>query len=120
MVNKGVGWNPSQGKFYKPIKGEQDTMYQDETLKCRDCGNEFVFTAGEQEFYAQRGFENKPSRCKECRAAKKNAQKSAREMFGAVCVECGKECQVPFKPTEGKAVYCSECFAARRAAQDAE
>ena len=95
-------------------------MYQDETLKCRDCGNEFVFTAGEQEFYAQRGFENKPSRCKECRTAKKNAQKSAREMFSAVCVECGKECQVPFKPTEGKPVYCSECFAARRAAQDAE
>ena len=94
-------------------------MYQDETLKCRDCGNEFVFTAGEQEFYASRGFENKPSRCKECRAAKKNAQKGAREMFDAVCVECGKECQVPFKPTEGKAVYCSECFAAKRAA-DAE
>ena len=89
-------------------------MYQDETLKCRDCGNEFVFTAGEQEFYASRGFENKPSRCKECRAAKKNAQKGAREMFDAVCVECGKECQVPFKPTEGKAVYCSECFAAKR------
>mgnify|MGYP003296557721 CR=1 FL=1 len=42
---------------------------------------------------------------------KKNAQKGAREMFDAVCVECGKECQVPFKPTEGKAVYCSECFA---------
>ena len=84
-------------------------MYQDETLKCRDCGNEFVFTAGEQEFYASRGFENKPSRCKECRAAKKNAQKGAREMFDAVCVECGKECQVPFKPTEGKPVYCSEC-----------
>ena len=53
-------------------------MYQDETLKCRDCGNEFVFTAGEQEFYASRGFENKPSRCKECRAAKKNAQKGTK------------------------------------------
>ena len=51
-------------------------MYQDETLKCRDCGNEFVFTAGEQEFYASRGFENEPSRCKECRAARKNAQKA--------------------------------------------
>ena len=94
---------------------EKKEMYQDETLKCRDCGNEFVFTAGEQEFYASRGFENKPSRCKECRAAKKNAQKGAREMFDAVCVECGKECQVPFKPTEGKAVFCSECFAAKRA-----
>ena len=93
-------------------------MYQDETLKCKDCGNEFVFTAGEQEFYASRGFENKPSRCKECRVAKKNAQKSAREMFTAQCAECGKECQVPFQPTEGKPVYCSECFAAKRAARD--
>ena len=93
-------------------------MYQDETLKCKDCGNEFVFTAGEQEFYAQRGFENKPQRCKDCRIAKKNALKGAREMFGAVCAECGKECQVPFKPTEGKPVYCSECFAAKRANQE--
>ena len=93
-------------------------MFQDKTLKCKDCGNDFVFTAGEQEFYAQRGFENKPSRCKECRAAKKNAQKGAREMFSAVCVECGSECQVPFKPTEGKPVYCSACFAAKREAQN--
>ena len=89
-------------------------MYQDETLKCRDCGNEFVFTAGEQEFYASKGFENKPTRCKECRAAKKNAQRGDREMFAAVCAECGAECQVPFKPTEGKPVYCSACFAAKK------
>ena len=68
-------------------------MYQDKTLKCKECGNEFVFTAGEQEFYASRGFENEPSRCKDCRIARKNAQKGAREMFAAVCVECGKECQ---------------------------
>ncbi len=94
---------------------KRETMYQDKTLKCRDCGNDFVFTAGEQEFYAQRGFENEPSRCKECRAAKKNAQKGAREMFPAVCKDCGAECQVPFKPTEGKDVFCSECFAKRRA-----
>jgi CxxC-x17-CxxC domain-containing protein len=102
------------GRKYLIPTGRRN-MYQDETLKCKDCGNEFVFTAGEQEFYASKGFENKPQRCKECRAARKNAQRSAREMFNAVCVECGKECQVPFKPTEGKAVYCSECFAAKRA-----
>ena len=39
-------------------------MYEDKTLVCKDCGNEFVFTAGEQEFYASRGFENEPQRCK--------------------------------------------------------
>ena len=81
-------------------------MYQDKTLKCKDCGNDFVFTAGEQEFYASKGFENEPQRCKECRSARKNASRGT--------AKCGKECQVPFKPTEGKAVYCSECFAAMR------
>ena len=93
---------------------EERNMYQDETLKCRDCGNEFVFTAGEQEFYASKGFENKPTRCRDCRAAKKNAQKGEREMFSAVCAECGAECQVPFKPTEGKPVFCSACFATKK------
>lgn len=92
-------------------------MYQDKTLKCKDCGNDFVFTAGEQEFYAEKGFQNEPQRCKACRDARKSAARGAREpreMFDAVCAECGKECKVPFNPTEGKAVYCSECFAARR------
>ena len=103
---------------YKSPSEEKESMYQDKTLKCKECGNDFVFTAGEQEFYASRGFENEPSRCKDCRIARKNAQKGAREMFAAVCVECGKECQVPFKPTEGKAVFCSECFAAKKAAQE--
>ena len=90
-------------------------MFQDKTLKCKECGGEFVFTAGEQEFYQEKGFQNEPQRCKACRDARKNSAKGAREMFAAVCAECGKECQVPFNPTEGKAVYCSECFAARRA-----
>ncbi len=89
-------------------------MYQDKTLKCKVCGYDFVLTAVEQEFYATKGFENEPQRCKDCRAARKNAAKGAREMFPAVCAACGKECQVPFKPTEGKAVYCSECFAANK------
>jgi hypothetical protein len=46
-------------------------MYKDETLTCKDCGQEFTFTAGEQEFYAEKGFQNKPQRCKTCRDAKK-------------------------------------------------
>ncbi|MDY3845314.1 MAG: zinc-ribbon domain containing protein [Eubacteriales bacterium] len=90
-------------------------MFQDKTLKCKECGKDFVFTAGEQEFYAEKGFQNEPQRCKECRAARKNAVKAQREMFDAVCAECGKPCKVPFNPTEGKAVYCSECYAARKA-----
>ncbi len=90
-------------------------MYQDKTLKCKDCGNDFIFSAGEQEFYAEKGFQNEPQRCKACRDLRKNAAKGAREMFTAVCAECGKEAKVPFNPTEGKAVYCSECYAAKKA-----
>jgi len=90
-------------------------MFQDKTLKCKECGADFVFTAGEQEFYAEKGFQNEPQRCKACRDARKNAAKGTREMFDAVCAECGKACKVPFNPTDGKPVYCSECFAARRA-----
>ncbi len=89
-------------------------MYEDKTLVCKDCGNEFVFTAGEQEFYAEKGFENEPSRCKDCRAAYKAARRQAREMHDVVCAECGKETQVPFMPKNDRPVYCDECFAKRR------
>ena len=71
-------------------------MYQDKTLVCKDCGAEFVFTAGEQEFYAEKGFQNEPQRCKACRDAKKNAAKPARELFTTTCARCGKEAKVPF------------------------
>ena len=86
-------------------------MYQDKTLVCKDCGSEFVFTAGEQEFYASRGFENEPQRCKTCRDTRKNGGRGQREMFNATCASCGKEAKVPFKPREDRPVYCSECFA---------
>lgn len=86
-------------------------MFEDKTLKCKECGKEFVFTAGEQEFYAERGFENEPQRCKECRAARKNSNKAQKEMFVATCAACGAEAKVPFKPREDRPVYCSECYA---------
>lgn len=86
-------------------------MYQDKTLVCKDCGNEFIFTAGEQEFYAEKGFENEPLRCKECRQLRKQNAKQAREMFEIVCASCGKVDKVPFEPKHDRAVYCSECFA---------
>ena len=89
-------------------------MYEDKTLTCKECGQPFVFTAGEQEFYAEKGFENEPQRCKTCRDARKNATRATREMFDATCANCGKECKVPFKPREDRPVYCSECFAAQK------
>ena len=92
-------------------------MYEDKTLVCKECGKEFVFTAGEQEFYAEKGFENEPQRCKECRDARKMAAKANRVMYDAVCANCGAKCKVPFKPREDRPVYCSECFASMNEAQ---
>ncbi len=89
-------------------------MYQDKTLTCKDCGNEFVFTAGEQEFYAERGFQNEPQRCKACRDARKQATRAPREMLTAVCAECGGEAKIPFQPSDDRPVYCSDCFAKQR------
>ena len=90
-------------------------MYEDKTLVCKECGKEFTFTAGEQEFYAERGFQNEPQRCKACRDARKNggarSNGGERQMFDAVCAACGKACKVPFQPREDRPVYCSDCFA---------
>ena len=89
-------------------------MYEDKTLTCKECGAEFVFTAGEQEFYAERGFQNEPQRCKACRDAKKSAMRANREMYDAVCASCGCPAKVPFEPRNDRPVYCSECFAKMR------
>jgi CxxC-x17-CxxC domain-containing protein len=135
--------------------------YVDKTLTCRECGRQFSFTAGEQEFYASRGLQHEPGRCPECRAARKaaaggatagsaggyadrgygdhggygdrggysdrggygdrsssyGAPRGPRQMYTAVCSSCGGEAQVPFQPTSGKPVYCSDCFAKQRAAR---
>ena len=146
-------------------------MYSDKTLTCADCGQEFTFTASEQDFYAQRGF-TEPRRCASCRASRKAARgdsgggggggssygsygagggysaggyssggdgggyssggggggygggggggygggrdRGPREMFSATCSSCGREAQVPFRPTSGKPVYCSDCFRSQR------
>ncbi len=146
-------------------------MYSDKNLTCADCGQEFVFTASEQDFYGQRGF-TEPRRCASCRASRKAARgdsgggggssygsygagggysaggggyssgggngggyssggggggyggggggygggrdRGPREMFSATCSSCGREAQVPFRPTSGKPVYCSDCFRSQR------
>jgi CxxC-x17-CxxC domain-containing protein len=124
-------------------------LYSDKVLTCADCGQEFVFSAREQEFYATRQF-TEPRRCGSCRASRKASRgdsggsgygnrggdsygsgggygggyssggggysdRGPREMFTATCSSCGKDAQVPFRPTSGKPVYCSDCFALRRA-----
>ena len=90
--------------------------FQDKSLQCSDCGQEFTFTAGEQEFYSSRGLQNEPRRCPECRRAKKaerygnNSYGATRQMFPVTCTECGKDTEVPFEPRGDKPVYCSDCY----------
>jgi len=123
-------------------------VYTDRSIACLDCGTEFTFTAGEQEFYAQRGFTEAPKRCPSCRAIRKaqrnggqgasgsyssgydhsgssssyggpmgysTPERRPRQMYEAVCAECGKTAQLPFQPTGSRPVYCSDCFQTRRA-----
>ncbi len=93
---------------------------EDKTLQCADCGASFVFSAREQEFFQSKGFTNEPKRCPECRQSRKQERygstgfKASRQMYPAVCVQCGKETEVPFEPREGRPVYCSECYSKTR------
>lgn len=131
--------------------------FTDKVLTCRDCGEQFTWTAGEQEFYQARGLLNPPTRCGPCRQARKSQQGSSggysgggggggarsygesgggggyggggysggggggyadrppRQMFDAVCAECGQPTQVPFQPRGDRPVYCRDCFNRRRA-----
>lgn len=111
-------------------------MFQEDlTLTCRDCGQPFTFTVGEQRFYSERGF-SQPARCPDCRAARKRERggeasaSSAREgrgggastsrargervLYDTVCDECGQPTKVPFKPRGDRAVYCRDCYQRRR------
>ncbi len=84
--------------------------FEEKVLQCRDCGEDFAFTVGEQEFYEEKGFTNEPGRCVDCRTKRRQQRSGPREMHDAVCADCGVETQVPFKPTNGRPVYCSDCF----------
>lgn len=95
-------------------------MYEDKTLICKDCGKEFIFSAGEQEFYAEKGLENEPQRCKECRTARKQSRNAERKFYTSVCRECGAEARVPFEPKSDKGVLCSACFEKQKAAEAQE
>jgi len=98
--------------------------FQDKVLKCIDCGADFVFTAGEQLFFHDKQFRNEPKRCKTCKAKRVAVLGTASAGHGfssrvetrTVCSQCGKETTVPFKPTQGRPVFCRECFQQKRVA----
>lgn len=118
--------------------GGSFVTYTDKVLTCSDCGIDFVFSASEQAFFAEKGFASAPKRCSSCRAQRRAAggggssygngggggyssgggygaggggySRGPREMFDATCARCGNETQVPFRPTGARPVYCSDCF----------
>ncbi len=90
--------------------------FQDRILTCSDCGTEFVFTSGEQQFFQAKNFKNEPKRCKVCKSKRQGAPQGAgKTETMTVCSQCGRETTVPFKPTQGRPVYCRECFQGRKA-----
>lgn len=93
--------------------------FVDKELTCKDCGKEFAFTAREQEFYAEKGFDNEPGRCPECRKIRKQKSRNQRggkqrALYDTICSACGRETKVPFKPTGEKPVYCRDCYESHR------
>jgi CxxC-x17-CxxC domain-containing protein len=92
--------------------------FQDKFIQCADCGKTFTFSVEDQEFFQSKGYTNEPKRCPECRQARKSERNSngnssygaPRQMFPAICAECGKTTEVPFLPRDDRPVYCSDCY----------
>ncbi|MHB8146939.1 MAG: zinc-ribbon domain containing protein [Vulcanimicrobiaceae bacterium] len=87
---------------------------EDKTLTCKECANPFVFSAREQQFFAEKGFTNEPQRCRDCRQSRRAAGGGAsRQAFEAVCAACNATTTLPFRPRGDRPVYCRSCYAAR-------
>lgn len=85
--------------------------FSDRMLTCRECGDGFVWTAGEQQFYQEKGLSNIPARCPACRSTRKaRLGLQDRAQTEVVCAECGETTTVPFVPRNGNPVYCARCF----------
>lgn len=117
-------------------------MLTDRTLRCADCGVEFLFSTAEQQFWEERGFRSPPRRCKNCRRKRRDAGQHGagagggehatgaprrddgerprvvngppRESHPATCSACGAETTVPFKPDPARATFCRACYSQRR------
>ena len=110
------------------VEGGVSMEFQDKVLKCIDCGADFIFTAGEQLFFHDKQFKNEPKRCKACKTKRVSVLGATPRVQGqgfakvetrTVCSQCGKETTVPFRPTQGRPVFCRECFQQRRQAATA-
>ena len=114
----------SQTEAAHELAPSPDSEYQDRAIKCVDCAEDFIWTAGEQVFFHDKGLKNEPKRCKPCKQAKNErlaaiaaAQSSGvrqRIEVSVLCAQCGQQTTVPFYPSQGRPVYCRSCFLAGR------
>ena len=119
----------SQMEVIRELELNPETEHQDCSIKCVDCGEAFIWTAGEQVFFHDKGLKNEPKRCKPCKQAKNErlaaitaAQTSGirqRIEVSILCAQCGQQTTVPFYPSQGRPVYCRSCFLVNRDADDA-
>jgi CxxC-x17-CxxC domain-containing protein len=115
-------WDGSEAIQSHAPEEERESVYEDRSLTCRDCSEEFSFSSGEQAFFASKGLLNDPQRCPNCRAVAKRARTTSgpREFHAAICGSCGGQAMVPFAPRNDRPVYCSSCFDKVRAGTIAE
>ena len=117
----GLWMTPTLANYLQ--KEGRPMSFVDRSIKCSDCGADFTFSTREQEFFAEKGFTNDPKRCRWCRASRMVQNNGAsdrsgcrqewqprRQMFAAVCAECGKGTELPFEPRYGRRVYCRDCY----------
>ena len=112
-----------------PIFSQEEipqVAFQDRDLACVECNQTFVFTADDQQYHSEKGYTNEPKRCPTCRASRRanrgfgggggggGFSSGPREMHPAVCAQCGKDTEVPFRPRGDRPVYCSDCFSQQR------
>jgi len=93
--------------YYEIIMVEE---FEDRVISCIDCGNKFMWTAGEQQFFYDKGLQNIPKRCKPCTAAYKAKLTANHPRFWIKCVDCKKKAEVPFEPKDEEHILCEDCF----------
>lgn len=121
-------FNMSQTEAAHALETHPESEYQDRPIKCVDCNENFIWTAGEQVFFHDKGLKNEPKRCKPCKQAKNErlaaiaaAQSSGvrqRIEVSVQCAQCGQQTTVPFYPSQGRPVFCRSCFLAGKAATE--
>lgn len=100
-------------------------VFQDRTLTCVECTTSFIFSVDDQQYHAEKGYTNEPKRCLDCRRSRRSSFNrgggggggfggggggGSRQMYAITCAQCGKEDEVPFRPTGARPVYCYDCF----------